>query len=98
MLTMVILYSKKEKKKMLKRLYVEDANGESAVLFVDGNDRACYLNDTAFNELLTLEVAKNTDYSNFDDCETADEAAANYYTGENVIDYNPDDWEKIIEF
>lgn len=83
---------------MLKRLFAQDVNGESVVLFVDENGKACYLNDTAFAEPLTLEVAKKADYSNFDNCETAEEAAANYYTGENLIDYNPDEWETVEEF
>lgn len=83
---------------MLKRLFVMDREGEAAVLFVDETGKACYLNDTAFDEPLTLEVAKAADYSNFDNCETAEEAAANYFTGENLMDYNQDDWEEIIEF
>lgn len=83
---------------MLKRLFVVDSTGEAVVLFVDETGKACYLNDTAFDEPLTLEVAKDADYSNFDNCETAEEAAANYSTGENLIDYNPDEWEEVIEF
>lgn len=82
----------------MKRLYATDINGESVVLFVDESGKAVFINDTAFDEPLTLEVATNADYSNLDGCEDAEEAAANYYTGENLIDYNPDDWAKVVEF
>ena len=83
---------------MLKRLYVVDSVGEAMVLFVDEKGKACFINNTAFDEPLTLEVAKTGNYSNFDNCEDAEIAAANYYTGENLIDFNSDDWEEIIEF
>lgn len=83
---------------MLKRLYCTDEVGESVVLFIDEERKACYINDTAFDEPLTLEVAKAADYSNFEGFETAEEAAANYYTGENLIDFNESDWQTIIEF
>lgn len=68
------------------------------VLFVDESGKAVFINEMAFDEPLTLEVARHADYSNFDSCEDAEEAAANYYTGENLIDYNPDDWAKVEEF
>lgn len=82
----------------MKRYFAVDAVGEAVVLFVDKDNKAVYINDTAFNEELTLEVAKRADYSNFDGCEDAEEAAANYYTGENLIDFNEDAWEELIEF
>lgn len=83
---------------MLTRYFAKDTVGEAVVLFVDGNNKAVFINDTAFDEELTLEVAKKTDYSQFDNCETAEEAASNYYTGENLIEFNEDDWEILIEF
>lgn len=83
---------------MLKRLFVRDETGECAVLFLDDNGKACYINDTAFDEPLTLEVAKSADYSNLEGFETAEEAAANYYTGDNLVDFNEEDWETITEF
>lgn len=83
---------------MLKRLFAVDFVGEAVVLFVDKTGKACYLNDTAFDEPLTLEVAKAADYSNFDNYETLEEVAANYSTGENMIDFNLDEWEEVIEF
>lgn len=83
---------------MLKRLFVQDEVGESVVLFVDDNGKACYINDTAFDEPLTLEVAKAADYSNFEGFDTAEEAAANYYTGDHLIDFNECDWNVIVEF
>lgn len=83
---------------MLKRFFAVDKLGEAVVLFVDDTGKACYINDTAFNEPLTLEVAKSADYSNFDNCEDAEEAAAGYFTGNNLIEFNYDEWEEIIEF
>lgn len=82
----------------MKKMYCVDSVGEAVVLFVDNNGKAVYLNDTAFGEKLTLEVAKKADYSNFEGIEDAEEASANYYTGENLIDFIPSDWEKIVEF
>ena len=83
---------------MLKRYFAKDSVGEAVVLFVDKNNKAVFINDTAFDEELTLEVAKRENFSNFDNCETAEEVASNYYTGENLIDFNPDDWEELVEF
>lgn len=83
---------------MLKRLFVVDSVGEAAVLFADETGKACYMNDTAFDEPLTLEVAKAADYSNFDNCETAEEAAAGYGCGENLIDFDKNEWAEIVEF
>ena len=83
---------------MLKRYFANDSVGETVVLFVDESGKAVFINNTAFEEELTLEVAKNADYSNFDNCDTAEEAATNYYTGENLIDFNEEDWEELVEF
>lgn len=80
------------------RYYAINSVGEAVVLFADKYGKAVLVNDTAFDEKLTLEVAKQADYSNFDNCETAEEAAANYYTGQNLIEFNPDDWEELVEF
>ncbi len=83
---------------MLKRYFAKDIVGGTTILFVDEMGKAAYINDTAFDQELTLEVAKNGDYSNFDGCETAEEAAENYYTGENIMDFNENDWDELIEF
>lgn len=83
---------------MLNRYFAVDENREAAVLFVDENKKAVFINDTAFDKKLTLEVAMKADYSNFDNFETAEEAAANYYTGKNLINFNPDKWEELVEF
>ena len=82
----------------MKKLYVEDINGESAILFVDDNGKAVYVSDTAFDEPLTYEVAVRGDYSNFADFDTAEEASANYANGSYLIDYHEDDWAVIREF
>lgn len=82
----------------MKRYYVEDAVGQAYVLFVDDNGKAVYVSEAAFDEELTLEVAKAADYSNFDGCETAEEAAANYYTSDNLINFYEDEWKELVEF
>lgn len=82
----------------MKRLYVEDNNGEAVVLFVDENKKAVYVSDTAFDEPLTFEAAARGDYSNFDGCSTAEEANANYSDGSHLIEYREDDWAIIREF
>ena len=66
------------------------------VVFVDDEGYGVPIHEKAFNEPLTIEAAERADYSNFDDCETAEEAAANY-TGE-IIEFNPDEYENVIEF
>ena len=82
----------------MKRLYVEDIIGESAVLFVDDDGKAVYVSDTAFDEPLNYEVAARGDYSNFEDFDTAEEASSNYADGSHLIDYHEDDWAVIREF
>ena len=83
---------------MLRRYFAKDSVGETVVLFVDETNKAVYINNTAFDKELTLEVAKQADYSNFDGCETAEEASANYFTGENLINFNADEWAELIQF
>ena len=83
---------------MLKRYFAKDSVGGTVVLFVDESGKAVFINDTAFDEELTLRVAKKADYSNFDNYDDAETAAANYYTGENLMDFYEDDWEELVEF
>lgn len=81
----------------MKKFFVE-TNGYNMVFLVDGNGRALPIYEQAFDEPLTLEVAKNADYSNFDGIEDAEVAAANY-TGETVVFGEIiDDCERVIEF
>lgn len=82
----------------MKRLFVRDVNGEAAVLFVDEAGKAVFINETAFGCKLTLEVAMSENYSQIEGYENAEDAAANYYTGDHLINYKPDDWNEIIEF
>ena len=82
----------------MKRLFVKDEVGEAVVLFVDKAGKAVYITESAFNEPLTLEVAKKADYSNFDGCEDAEVVSANYFDGNRLIDFNEEDWAVIVEF
>ena len=82
---------------MLKRYFCKTQD-YNVVIFADENGQGVYIDESAFDEPLTLEVAKEADYSNFDGCETAEEAAANYGTGAELIEFNPDDFEEVIEF
>lgn len=76
----------------MKRYFVE-TNGYNMVVFVDDNNDVFYLHEKAFDEDLTLEVARNADYSNVEGFETAKQMAANYYTGENYI---KNGWDELI--
>lgn len=50
---------------MMKRYFLETED-YSGVGFVDNKGKMVYIDETAFDEPLTLDVAKAADYSNFD--------------------------------
>lgn len=84
----------------MKRFYCE-AEDFNQVAFVDNEGKAFIVDETSFDEALTLDVAKNGDYSNFDGCETAEECAQCVGTAEaesNVIDFDADEFNSITEF
>lgn len=85
-----------ETKASIKRLYCQ-TNGYNLVVFTDGV-KAVYIDETAFDEPLTLEVAKSADYGNFDGFETIEEMSANYADGSHLIDFDESDYEEAIEF
>lgn len=71
----------------MKKLFVETA-GYSMVVFADENGMCYCFHEESFDEPLTLEVAKKTDYSNCDGCNTAEEIKDCIGTGEV---YNTDE-------
>ena len=81
----------------MKRYFVETQD-YNFVAFVDAAGKAVVVDEDVFPEPLTLEVAKRTDYESLEGFETAEEAAANYGTGSQLIDFNPDDYERVTEF
>ena len=86
----------------MKRFYVK-TNGTNFVAFVDDNNKAYIIDEVVFGVSLTLEIAKAADYSNFDDCYTAEECARAIGTPDaetNVIDWDEDDYRdcEVIEF
>lgn len=81
----------------MKRYFVETQD-YNFVAFSDATGKAVVVDESAFQEPLTLEVARRTDYGSLEGFETAEEAAANYGTGEQLIDFNPDDYERVTEF
>ena len=81
----------------MKRFFVK-TNGYNAVIFVDKNSNGYVIDETAFDEPLTLNAAKNADYSNFDGCETAEDCAASIGIGNNIITFNPTEYDNITEF
>jgi DNA-binding transcriptional regulator YiaG len=86
--------------KTMKRYYVE-TNGDDFVAFVDYNNRAYIIDAAKFDERLNLDVAKSTDYSNLDNCETAVECAISMGENapyDNVIDWNEEDYEIVTKF
>lgn len=56
----------------MKRYFVK-TNAYNMVVFVDDTGMAYIIHEESFDEPLTIDVAKNADYSNLDGCETADE-------------------------
>lgn len=56
----------------MKRYFME-TNAYNMVAFVDDSGDCYIVHEESFDEPLTLEVAKNADYSNLDGCETAEE-------------------------
>ena len=84
----------------MKRFFVTTED-YSMVVMADENGRGFVIDETAFDEPLALEVAKNADYSNLDGCETAEECAESIGTAEaeqNIIDFNADEYSAAIEF
>lgn len=55
---------------MVKKVWIS-TNAYSMVAFVDDEHNAFVLDEQCFDEPLTLEYAKQQDYSNYDGCETA---------------------------
>lgn len=81
----------------MKRFFVK-TNACNAVIFADKNGKAYVIDESLFNEPLTLDVAKNADYNNFDGCETAEECASSIGVDDNIITFNPDEYDNITEF
>ena len=80
----------------MKRLFAE-TNAGSMVLFVDSKKMAYIVEEKSFDERLTLEVAKAADYSNLDNCPTAQDCKDSMTFGV-IVKFNPDDFETITEF
>lgn len=86
----------------MKKLFVE-TNADNAVLFVDAQERAYLVFDSCiywenYHKDLTLEAARNEDYSNLDGCETADECKCAQGIDRDIFDFNEDDYENVTEF
>lgn len=81
----------------MKRYFVETQD-YSFVAFVDAAGKAVVIDEAVFPEPLTLEVASHTDYSGLEGFETAEEAAANYGDGSELIDFHPEDYERVTGF
>lgn len=81
----------------MKRFFVK-TSGYNMIVFVDKNGNGYVIDETAFDEPLTLNAAKNADYSNFDGCETAEDCAASIGINNNIIPFNPTEYDYITEF
>lgn len=84
----------------MKKYYVK-TNAYDCVMLVDDFGKAYVCYEEIFDEPLTLEVAKNTDYSNFDGCETAEECAfaiGSNAAMDNIYDFDEDHYESVVEF
>lgn len=90
----------------MRRFFVED--GYNFVAFVDDNNKAFIIDDTILidevpnpEEYITLEGVKQVDYSNLDNCETAEECAACIGTARaynSIIDWDEDKYVEVTEF
>ncbi|HNW87988.1 MAG TPA: hypothetical protein PKJ47_13760 [Candidatus Limiplasma sp.] len=82
----------------MKRYFVK-TNAGSEVAFVDDSGKAYIYNETAFDDPLTLEVAKDAHYENAEGCETAEEVAACQGVGD-VYDWEAEksNAESVTEF
>jgi hypothetical protein len=80
----------------MKKIFAETED-YNAVLFLGSDNKAYVIDETAFEEALTLAVAKSADYSNLDGCETAEECLNAQGCGD-IIDYNEEDFENVTEF
>jgi hypothetical protein len=58
----------------MKRFFCK-TNAYNCVVFVDENGKGFMIYENLFDEELTIDVAKNSDYSNLDGCKTAEECA-----------------------
>ena len=84
----------------MKRFFVETED-YNMVAFVDDEGKAFIIDETNFDEVLTFDVAKNSDYSNLDGCETAEECAYSIGTPQamqEVFAFDPDEFEYVEEF
>lgn len=76
---------------MLKRYFII-TNSYNCVVYADGKGKAYMIPEQAWDANLTLEVAKATDYSNFDGCETVEDCAACNAGSQNIIDFDINDY------
>lgn len=83
----------------MKRYFVK-TNAYNCVVFADGSGRGYMFYEGLYDEPLTLEVAKGTDYSGIEDIDTVEELAVNFNREENVVDFDPNDpaFEEVVEF
>ena len=77
--------------------YFAKTNAFDLVLFVDKKNKAYVVDEQAFDEPLTLATAKTHDYGNLEGCETAQECFECMGFGD-IVDFNTDEFEKLIEF
>ncbi len=81
----------------MKRFFCK-TNAYNYVLFVDDKGKAYFIYENRFDEPLTLDVAKNEDYSNLDGCKTAEECA--WAMGEGEYYKDDDDsvyYENVVD-
>ena len=83
----------------MKRYFVK-TNAFNCVVFADESGKGYMFYEGLYDEPLTLEVAKNDDYSGIEDIDTVEELAANFNREENVVNFDPNDpaFEEVVEF
>ena len=83
----------------MKRYFVK-TNAFNCVIFADGSGKGYMFYEGLYDEPLTLEVAKGTDYSGIEDIDTVEELSTYFNRNENIIDFNLNDpaFEEVVEF
>lgn len=76
----------------MKRYFVETQDYNFVAFTDDKNKGFLMVDEQAFDEKLTLEVAKAADYSTIEDFEDIEGANANYSDGNNLINESFEDY------